>query len=103
VLSATGGAGIAVGLQDTSINSGHLIDFSQSILVIGVMFIGLAIVSKYRVTVDEAYKLGYDVGHEVGFKQGRKVGKPVVVDLMYPADEVIIHQQPLNHGNGSGD
>jgi len=90
---AGGIVGIVQGLQDSRKNH-DVLDLGQTSLVIGVMLIALAVLSKYRVTVDAAYKLGYDIGDENGFQRGRRTGKPVVVDLVYPRDEVTIRQQP---------
>lgn len=72
----------------------ELLDISRTALIIGSVMVGQAILAKYRITVDEAYRLGFDVGHDKGFKEGRKAARPVVVDLKYPADEVTIRRHP---------
>lgn len=94
VLAAAGIGGIVQGLQQGAGKNNLMLDVSQTVLVVGAVFIGAAVLSMYRVTIDESYKFGYDLGYEKGFKEGRKTSRPVVVDLVYPRDEVTIRQQP---------
>ena len=93
LLVLVGLAGITRVLVGTN-KATQLLELSQTTLVIGVVFLGQLALSKCRIAVDEAYKLGFDVGMEKGFREGHKVGKPVVVDLTYPADEVEIRHKP---------
>lgn len=87
--------GLIWALSTPQSEGSRLLDVSETILVVGAVFIGQAILS-CRVTIDEAYKLGFDIGNEKGFSDGRRVGRPVVVDLPHPPDdeEVEIRHTP---------
>lgn len=73
----------------------RFLEGSETFATFGLILLVGSVLAKYRITVEEAYRLGEDIGQEKGYQRGRRVARPVVVDLHgadLQGDEVVVNE-----------